>query len=405
MPGAELLDGRYAWTRLGISVLAGAIASVGIWAVILVLPAVQAEFGVDRAAASFPYLVTMAGFALGNLQVGRLVDRIGMARTLILAAGVQGAGFAAAAWAPSLPWFTAAQLLVGWASAAGFGPLIADISHWFLRRRGIAVSAAASANYIAGAVWPVLLKGTLAADGWRTTYLVIGASMAVLPLLALLLRRELPEGAKAVATARAAAAVGRLAVSPRTLQLLLAAAGLACCTAMAMPQVHIVALCADYGFGVAAGAEMLALMLAGGVASRLVSGLVADRIGGVRTLLIGSFAQMMALALYLPFDGLASLYVVSLVFGLSQGGIVPSYAIIVREYLPPEEAGRRVGAVLMATVLGMALGGWMSGEVYDLTGSYAMAFLNGILWNMVNLGIAVAVLMRTGPRPAPAVAA
>jgi MFS family permease len=170
--------------------------------------------------------------------------------------------------------------------------------------------------------------------------------------------------------------------------------------AMAMPQVHIVALCADLGYGVAVGAEMLSAMLLFGIVSRLASGMLADWLGGVRTLLIGSIGQGIALALYLPFDGMTSLYVVSMVFGLSQGGIVPSYAIIVREYLPPKEAGRRTGLVLMATVLGMALGGWMSGFVYDLTGSYAAAFLNGIAWNLVNLAVALYLLTRTGTRRA-----
>jgi hypothetical protein len=159
---------------------------------------------------------------------------------------------------------------------------------------------------------------------------------------------------------------------------LLCIAGTACCVAMAMPQVHIVAYCGDLGYGAARGAEMLSLMLACGIVSRLVSGAICDRIGGLRTLLLGSFLQGVALLLFIPFDGLVSLYVVSALFGLFQGGIVPSYAIIVREHFPPAEAGARVGTVIMFTLFGMALGGWMSGKVFDLTGSYHAAFINGI---------------------------
>ncbi len=162
---------------------------------------------------------------------------------------------------------------------------------------------------------------------------------------------------------------------------------------MSMPQVHIVAYCADLGYGPARGAEMLALMLGFGVVSRLASGAIADRIGGVGTLIVGSFLQCLALLFYIPFDGLASLYIVSAFFGLAQGGIVPSYALIVRDYFPAREAGSRISLVLTATVLGMALGGWMSGEIYDLTGSYQAAFLNGIAWNLVNMAIAVWLLM------------
>src|SRR5918996_71589 len=172
-----------------------------------------------------------------------------------------------------------------------------------------------------------------------------------------------------------------------------------CCIAMSMPQVHIVAYCADLGYGPARGAEMLSLMLGLGVLSRLASGLLADRIGGVATLILGSALQCLALLFYLPFDGLTSLYVVSALFGLSQGGIVPSYALIVREYFPAREAGARISLVLMATVAGMAIGGWMSGAIYDLTGSYQAAFINGIGWNLLNMSIALWLLLgRLRPR-------
>jgi MFS family permease len=179
-----------------------------------------------------------------------------------------------------------------------------------------------------------------------------------------------------------------------TAQALLCVAGVACCVAMAMPQVHIVAYCTDLGYGAARGAEMLSLMLTCGIVSRLVSGVICDRIGGLRTLLLGSALQGVALVLFLPFDGLVSLYVVSAMFGLFQGGIVPSYAIIVREHFPAAEAGARVGTVLMCTLFGMALGGWMSGKIFDLTGSYQAAFVNGIAWNLLNLCIALVLMGR-----------
>jgi MFS family permease len=163
---------------------------------------------------------------------------------------------------------------------------------------------------------------------------------------------------------------------------------------MSMPQVHIVAYCSDLGHGAARGAQMLSLMLGLGVVSRLASGWICDRIGGRLTLLLGSSLQALALVLFLPFHGLTGLYIVSALFGLFQGGIVPSYAVIVREFFPPEEAGVRVSTVLMATVFGMALGGWMSGAIFDLTGSYYAAFLNGILWNLLNISIAVGLLRR-----------
>ena len=205
-----------------------------------------------------------------------------------------------------------------------FGPLIADISHWFGKRRGIAIAVAASGNYLAGAIWPVLLAGVLQQQGWRAVYfyLALIVVVGVFPL-ALMLRRRVSAAATARANAVSQANADRAKMSPRLLQGLLVLAGLGCCVAMSMPQVHLVSMCVDMGFGPAVGTQMLSVMLMGGVASRLVSGFIADRLGGVRTLLIGSTLQCLALFLYLPFDGMVSLYVVSLIFGLS----VPSRMI------------------------------------------------------------------------------
>lgn len=396
---ARVLDSPYAWRRLGLTLLAGIVGNIGMWSIIVVMPAIEAEFGTDRGAASLPYTLTMIGFAFGNLLIGRAVDRYGIAVSLGGASLLVGLGFALAALAPSMGLLTAAQFMIGFGAAASFGPLIADISHWFKRRRGVAVAVAASGNYLSGAIWPMVLSGLLASEGWRAVYWALAAlTLATMLPMAIGLRRRLRLSAQASAAQAAEVAARSAGFRPGALQILLMLAGLGCCIAMSMPQVHIVSLCVDLGYGPAVGAEMLSLMLLGGVVSRLVSGVVADYLGGVRTLLIGSALQCLALFLYLPFDAMVSLYIVSLIFGLSQGGIVPSYAIIVREYMPAEEAGTRVGLVITATIIGMALGGWVSGEIFDLTGSYQMALLHGILWNMLNIGIMLLILTRAGPR-------
>ncbi|WP_299640460.1 MFS transporter [uncultured Ruegeria sp.] len=391
-------DSRYSWLRLLITLAIATVANVGMWAVIVVMPAVEAEFGAGRAEASMPYMLAMIGFALGNMWLGQFVDRLGVTSALIGAAVLSALSYVLATLAPNIMLLSAAHLLLGLGTSIGFGPLIADISHWFVKRRGIAVALVASGNYLSGAIWPTMLSGILARDGWQQVYLTLAVlTLVVVIPLSLLLRRRVPVEAHITAAASAQINARSVGVSPRALQYILGLAGIGCCVAMSMPQVHIVSYCVGLGYGPAVGAEMLSLMLLGGVVSRIISGLLADRLGGVVTLLIGSLLQCIALFLFLPYDGMVSLYAISLLFGLAQGGIVPSYALIVREYMPPQEAGARVGFVMMMTILGMALGGWMSGWIYDLTGNYQLAFVNGILWNGLNIAIVLMLLRRSRP--------
>jgi len=386
--------------RLVVALALMTIGNCGMYVVVVVLPAVQAEFGVARADASLPYTVLMIGFGIGGIVMGKLADRVGVMVPLLIGAASVGLGFVLAAMAGSIWTFALAHAvflgLLG--SSTVFAPLIADTSLWFVRRRGIAVAVCASGNYLAGAIWPPIVQHFVESAGWRQAYIGLGLFCAVsMAALALLMRQRPPVAVLATTGAGAvsAAASNRpFGMSPGAAQAFLCVAGLACCVAMSMPQVHIVALCADLGYGTARGAQMLSLMLAFGIVSRLLSGYICDRIGGLRTLLLGTTLQGIALLLFLPFDGLYSLYIVSAMFGLFQGGIVPSYAIIVREYFSPKEAGARVGTVLMFTLLGMALGGWMSGKIFDMTGSYAAAFVNGIAWNLLNLAIAITLLRK-----------
>ena len=393
-------ESGYAWLRLAASLALMTLGGAGMYIVTVALPPVQAEFGVGRSDASLPYTLTMIGFGLGGIVMGRLADRFGVVVPVLIGIFCLGGGFILAGYTTSLWQFALVQgVLIGFLGcSATFAPLVADTSLWFNRRRGIAVAICASGNYLGGALWPPVVQHFFDGVGWRQTYMGVGAFCiaAMLPLV-LVLRRRPP--------LLAPTADGKLPAAPRSLGLppglllgLLCTAGVACCVAMSMPQVHIVALCSDLGFAAARGAEMLSLMLGFGIVSRLTFGWISDRIGGLRTLLLGSTLQAVALALFLPAEGLVSLYVVSAMFGLFQGGIVPSYAIIVREYFDPRVAGTTVSIVLTATLFGMALGGWMSGAIFDLTGSYDAAFVNGIAWNLLNMGIAGWLLLRARKR-------
>jgi MFS family permease len=403
MTGRGEAESPYAWTRLVVSLLLMTIGSAGMYSMAVALTPVQAEFGSDRGGASLPYTLTMIGFGIGGILMGRLADRFGVAVPVVIGAFGLGAGFIATGLSGSLLQFALAHgLLIGLLGCSTtFAPLVADTSLWFNKHRGIAVAICASGNYLGGAVWPPILQHLFDTIGWRQTYIGFGVfSAASLLALSFFLRQRPPvldSPSQETSSLKEAKSLG---LSSGTLMVLLCAAGVGCCVAMSMPQVHIVAYCSDLGYGAARGAEMLSLMLGFGIVSRLLSGWISDHIGGLRTLILGSVLQGIALLLFLPFDGLTSLYVVAAMFGLFQGGIVPAYALIVREYFDPKEAGTRVAIVLTATLVGMALGGWMSGAIFDLTGSYRAAFINGIAFNLFNLTIAFWLLRRAWRRGA-----
>ncbi|WP_044540287.1 MFS transporter [Bradyrhizobium sp. LTSP885] len=391
-------DSRRAWLRLAVAVIIGSLGSVGMWSVVVALPAVQSDFGTTRGTASLAYTMVMLGFGLGQVVTGKISDRYGIVAAIGAGIGILGLGYILVGYAPSIWAFIFLHFAIGLSSAATFGPLMAEASHWFERYRGLAVAIAASGNYIGGAVWPPLVNFGMQSFGWRTTHVAIGIFTAVTMVLALLVLRLLMGAAVRRSHVNAPPPRVDLKLSTNALTGILALASISCCVAMSMPQVHIVAYCGDLGYGVARGAEMLSLMLGFGIISRIGSGFLADRIGGIRTLLIGSIAQGSALLFYLFFDSLSSLYLISAMFGLFQGGIVPSYAIIVREAMPASEAATRIGIVIFASVFGMSFGGWISGVIFDATGSYAAAFVNGLAWNLLNVAIMLLLLMRARQR-------
>ncbi|MEH2562955.1 MFS transporter [Bradyrhizobium sp. AZCC 2289] len=399
-PNSELFvpDSRRAWARLAVAVLIGSLGSVGMWSVVVALPVVQTEFGAGRGTASLAFTMVMLGFGSGGVLTGKITDRYGIVTAIGVGIGILALGYIGAGMSSSIWQFIVVHFAIGLSSSATFGPLMAEASHWFYRYRGLAVAIAASGNYIGGTIWPPLVNFGMQSIGWRNTHIAVGLFAAVAMALALVALRLLMGAGTRRNHQNAPPPRVDLRLSTNALTAILALASIACCVAMSMPQVHIVAYCGDLGYGVARGAEMLSLMLGFGIISRIGSGFLADRIGGIATLLIGSIAQGTALLFYLFFDSLTSLYIISAMFGLFQGGIVPSYAIIVREAMPASEAATRVGIVIFASVFGMSFGGFISGVIFDATGSYGAAFLNGIAWNAVNVTIMLSLLWRARQR-------
>lgn len=379
------------------------ISMAGMYASIMVLEPSTREFGTGYGLGALPYTLFMIGFGVGNVFIGKLIDRYGMFRFALLASICMPAGLYLAANAQDIWTFSLILLvLCGCLGAAfAFGPMVTDISLWFDKRRGFAIGIVISGTYLAGAVWPPLLQSSIDSQGWRQTFtsLSLFCLSTMIPLCLIYLKRKAPDPAEAAPVSTAG--FNRLAgMRDSHLQSLLCLAGIGCCAAMAMPQIHIVPYVLDLGFRAQDGAIMLAMMLGFGIVSRVVSGWLSDYIGGTRTLLVGSGLQALAILFFLFVDSLSGLYLLSAAFGLAQGGIVPSYALVIRRFFPASEAGGRIGLVFLFTIGGMALGGWMAGTLYDLTGSYRASFLNAFAFNALNMAIVYFIRHRSLSPPA-----
>ena len=386
-------DSQQAWFRLAIIFTMSVIGTAGMWSVVIILPNIQSEFALDRAASTYPYVATMFGYGIGNVIIGRMLDRIGIKKPIIFALSLLVASYILSIFIRDVFFLSIIQFFLGFSAAAFFGPMMADISNYFYRRKGLAVSLVASGQHLCGAIWPFLIKDFLLDGDWRNAHLFIAIVCSILiPILFYLLGNKKPKvdlNQNLSSRKEDINSKVKLSISNKRVQVLLMFAGVFCCVAMSMPQVHIVPLCIDNGYGLAVGTEILSFMLFAAVASRVIFGFLSDKIGPIQTLLLGSSLQAISLTMFLPFNSQLSLYIVAIFFGLSQGGIVPIYAVIISKFLPSNEVAERVGFLIFATIVGMSLGGWLSGEIYDFTKSYKLAFINGIFWNIINLCIMI----------------
>ena len=386
-------DSQQAWFRLAIIFTMSVIGTAGMWSVVIILPNIQSEFALDRAASTYPYVATMFGYGIGNVIIGRMLDKIGITKPIIFALSLLVVSYILSVFVRDVFFLSISQFFLGFSAAAFFGPMMADISNYFYRRKGLAVSLVASGQHLCGAIWPFLIKDFLLDGDWRNAHLFIAIVCSILiPILFYLLGNKKPKidlNQNLSSRKEDINSKVKLSISNKRIQILLMFAGVFCCVAMSMPQVHIVPLCIDNGYGLAVGTEILSFMLFAAVASRVIFGFLSDKIGPIQTLLLGSSLQAISLTMFLPFNSQLSLYIVAIFFGLSQGGIVPIYAVIISKFLPSNEVAERVGLLIFATIVGMSLGGWLSGEIYDFTKSYKLAFINGIFWNIINLSIMV----------------
>ena len=387
------IDSRQAWLRLFLVFTMSVLGTAGMWSVVIIMPSIQNEFQLDRAASTYPYVTTMFGYGFGNVIIGRMLDKIGIKKPIIFALSLLITSYLLSTLANNILWLSIIQFFLGFSAAAFFGPMMADISKYFNKRKGLAVSLVASGQHLCGAIWPFIIKDFLIEGDWRNAHLFIALICSIfIPILFYFIGNKSPNSKNNTLVLEEIKNTNsnlKLPISNQRVQTLLMIAGVFCCVAMAMPQVHIVPLCIDSGFGLGVGTEILSFMLFAAVTSRVLFGLLSDKIGPIQTLILGSALQAISLSMFLPFDSQLSLYIVAIFFGLSQGGIVPIYAVIISKFLPANEVAERVGLLIFATIIGMSLGGWLSGEIYDYTSSYSLAFLNGIFWNIINLIIII----------------
>jgi MFS family permease len=361
--------------------------------------AMGGQRGIPALASSLAYL----GSGAGGVLMGLLAARLGARRVAMIGGAMIAAGLALAAGGAAWQLLLAHAVCIGmFGTGALFAPMMTHVSLFFDRRRGTALALVSSGQYVAGVLWPSVFERMIAAWGWQRAMVVFGlaAAAAILPLAFWALRRPPPAplpGSKA-----AGPPVGQrvLGLPPNLAQGLIAAASFLCCIPMAMPAAHLVAFCGDLGIAASRGALMLSLLLAAAFVSRQFWGAVADRIGGLTTVLIGGVCQTAAMTAFLATQDEAGLFLVSILYGLGFGGIVPAYVLAIRELFPAAEAHWRVPALLLVSLSGMAAGAWLGGALYDAWGSYRGAFAFGIAANLVQVALVLWLTTRlTGRRP------
>jgi MFS family permease len=401
------VEGRGSWFAAGVTLAVLSISYGSPLLIVVGMKQIQADLGTERSVVALAGSLVWVGTGLGGIPMGWLADRIGIKSVIAIGAAAMALGLAVSTIGGTIPLYLGHGLLIGLiGNGAIYAPLLIYVSRWFDRRRGAAIALISSGQYIAGVFWPSIFERGIAAYGWQTTMLAYAAVVlaCILPLLPFLHAVPPPVSAgPAVSAGRDRSVLG---LRPNLVQALICVAGFCCCIPMAMPSSHIVAYCSDIGIGMAQGASMLSVLLGCAFISRQFWGAMADRIGGLRTVMAGSACQAVAIAAFLITQNEVGLFVIAGIYGLGFSGIIPSYSVTIRDLFPSSEASWRIPTVLFTAMSGMAVGSWLAGRIYDHFGSYAPAFATGVVFNVLNLvliGFLVSRLpRRSGPLLAPA---
>jgi MFS family permease len=389
-PNATTIETPASWIIAGVALAILSLSYGAPLVTVVALKPIAAEFGTTRSAPALAVSLTYIGSGMGGIAMGWIAGRIGLRRVVIACGLMIALGLVLASYGGLYQLYASNLLLIGLLGASGmFSPMMAYVSLWFDRHRGSAIALVSSGQYVAGALWPLLFQVSVDNYGWRQTMRVFAVVIAVTipPLAAFFFRRPPGLAPRSSSTLGAVAFTPVTGIPPYLVQAMLAGAIFCCCVTMSIPLAHMVAFCSDIGIGPRPGAAMLSLQLAAGVIAQQLWGWVADRVGGLRTILYASASMAVAMTGFLLTQNEIGLFSVSAVFGLAFGGLIPGYILAVREIFPAEQATWRIPLVLFPGAVGMAAGGWMAGLIYDGWGYYAPAFVAGIVFNLVNLAL------------------
>lgn len=382
---------RYGWLMVAISAVLSGCAVGLISSITMFLVPLSADLGWQRGETALAYGIGAVGIGVGGIFMGLLADRFSTRPVVMF--GVLGTAvplYLLSTLESTLELYIYYALLGGLGAAAIFTPMVVNVGYWFHANKGLALGISTAAQSAGHALFPFAISFLIVAVGWRDSYLALSAStLAVMMVLALFVRVP-PGHAERMAAARAeetrtASAGGDN--GPVIILGWLSVATIFCCITMATPLMHVTPLALDKGFAADQAATVYAVVGLSAIIGRILYGKLADRIGGIRTYLVGSTLQTALVFWYTQIDTIEGLYFMSVAYGLGFAGVMTSIIIVIREHVPVHRQGVAMGVVGLLGWLGMGVGGYQAGYLYDLSGGYAWPFGAAVLAGVVNMAL------------------
>ncbi len=377
----------YRWVIVAVGGVLGCMAAGGMFALPVFLRPISAETGWSVTGVSSAMTIGFLAMALASLAWGSLTDRWGPPPVVLIGSILLAVSLFLAAQATSLVAFQLIfGLLVGCGVAAIFAPMMACVTGWFETQRSLAVSLVSAGMGMAPIIMSPVAAWLVEHHDWRTAMMIIAGITGTVMIPASLLVRRAPALAAQARTTVAAdsitspheMSVNQAIKSPPFIILLLT--NFFCCATHSGPIFHTVSYAVTCGIPLLAAVSIYSLEGLAGMGGRIVFGLLGDRFGAKRVLVVGLLAQAFGALAYVFVSQLAAFYAVAAIFGFIYAGVMPLYAVLARENFPLKMMGTVIGGTAMAGGLGMALGPIAGGLIYDTTASYTWLYIGA--WGM-----------------------